>query len=131
MSNDTYLTLLNELNQYNFKLNQLSQCLSQGFHQLSRANYHTHNSLPFGEIYYDMNYKGQLKVNINRDEEEEIKIITQSQDNDPIKMFTGGGLIIPRQLRQSQSQFKTSITIIQDLINQRIKLINLINQLDR
>ncbi|KAK5781656.1 Vma22p PWA37_004552 [Arxiozyma heterogenica] len=187
MSNTLYLTLLEQLSQYDFELEQLSKCFADGFNQLSRANYYNKDSLfgsNYGSIYYDMNYEGQLYVQIslnNNENDHQLTIldktgINRNTDNDqssfqagasglkqrnihkrgtgkfsglkektetlekqpnesnikgpydPIKMFAGG-FNIPRQLRNSQQHFKSSILIIQNLINRRIKINRLINQL--
>lgn len=71
MSNTVYLSLLEQLNQYDFELEQLSKCFIEGFNQLSRANYYNKDSLfgsKYGSMYYDMNYEGQLYVQINENE---------------------------------------------------------------
>lgn len=71
MSNALYLTLLEQLSQYDFELEQLSKCFVDGFNQLSRANYYNKDSLfgsKYGSMYYDMNYEGQLYIKLTEDD---------------------------------------------------------------
>ncbi|CAL9729704.1 vacuolar ATPase assembly protein Vma22p [Monosporozyma unispora] len=170
MSDDQYLKLLEELNQYDYELEQLSQFFSIGFNQLSRANYYNKDSMvggKYGSMYYDMNYEGQLYVYIdkkdnlmdilkkkqrvvepNSKDENDLKqrgfkdegqsksaaIKEEEVDKkkgpyDPIKMFAGG-FSVPRTLRQCQTNFQSSISVIQDLINRRNKLLKLMEEIE-
>lgn len=173
MSDVKYLQLLEELNRYDYELEQLQHFFSSGFNQLSRANYHNKNSMfggNYGSMYYDMNYEGQLYVEMN-DKDHKVDILHKKQSivepqnakeeaelkqrglhnseknestteeeqeegtgkkkgpYDPIKMFAGG-FSVPRTLRQCQSDFKSSIPLIQQLINRRNDILKLVQELE-
>lgn len=171
MSDVEYLKLLEELNQYDYELEQLQQFFTNGFNQLSRANYHNKNSMfggNYGSMYYDMNYEGQLYVEMD-DKDHKVDILHKKQPieepptskdesnlkqrglhnseknetttnvevekgnkkgpYDPIKMFAGG-FNVPRALRQCQSDFRSSIPLIQELINRRNNILKLVQELE-
>lgn len=174
MSESEYLDLLEELERYDYELEQLSKGFSDGFYQLSRANYHNKDSInggKYGSLNYDMNYEGQLYVDTkdgvcilkkteleqptqkegtqgdgdddednhitNRNKEKIKPSVTEENQEkndrkgpyDPIKMFAGG-FIVPRQLRLCQNNFQSSMTVIQDLINRRNKINQIIDTLE-
>lgn len=145
-----HLELLRLLARYDALLEQLQKTMSEGFGQLSRANYHNKDSLRgrYGSDYWDKSYDGHLRVELNgnelhikrqdekkpvpkeepQDEKclrrrggEKSKSTTNSQKKDPIAMF-GGALSTPISLRQSQSHFKGSIPLMAELINCRRRI---------
>lgn len=144
------LELLKLLSRYDLLLEQLQKSMSEGFSQLGRANYHNKDSLRgrYGRDYWDESYEGQLIVQAGK--ELSVKLRTEptqeplenvsslrrrgekarpdktvSNARNPISMF-GGALSIPSSLRQSQSNFKSSIPLIVELINCRRRIERLI-----
>ncbi|CCD24486.1 Vma22p NDAI_0D01720 [Naumovozyma dairenensis CBS 421] len=65
---DPYIHLLNLLSRYDQLLEQLSNSISTGFHNLSRANYHNKDSLNgrYGKDYWDESYVGEITVEITQ-----------------------------------------------------------------
>ncbi|CCC66718.1 hypothetical protein NCAS_0A01600 [Naumovozyma castellii] len=171
-----YVRLVSLLAEYDSLLEQLQSSMSDGFHNLSRANYFNKDSLrgSYGVDYWDESYIGELTVEITGSTRPEVDIIrkkpilktdddgddgsleekpdatdstikkrkgknkeekqrsTQKKKNtvyrDPITMF-GGGLMIPSSLRQCQSNFKGCIPLFTQLINCKIRLNELLEEI--
>lgn len=64
---DHYIDLLEKLSKYNSLLEQLQKQMSDGFINLSRANFHNKDSLRgrYGSDYYDESYEGLIEIDID------------------------------------------------------------------
>ncbi|CCH46525.1 Coiled-coil domain-containing protein [Wickerhamomyces ciferrii] len=139
---------LETLDNYTTRQEQLNNELKEGYIQLSRANYVSHSlSKPYGKDYWDERVKAIRKVAIgeefkivdvddvskkeNKDKVGNIRNRKQKENDEkkvkevkvkkynPINMF---GVLVPLQLRQSQSNFIKGLDHIVEVVNLRNKL---------
>lgn len=64
---DIYQLIVKNLATYDSLLEQLQASFEEGYHQLSRANYHNKNTLrgSYGKDYWDETYTGNRYISIN------------------------------------------------------------------
>ncbi len=146
-----YLALLD---QYNQAVEQLNHEFKEGYINLSRANYaNTSVVKPYGRDCWDDRVKAIKKVSIGDkieliDVEEKVDKVKDDDEKDqsirnrskkveetpnkkkkkynPINMF---GVLVPLQLRQSQSHFNKSVIQMISIVNLRNELISMEDEL--
>ncbi|SCV02831.1 LAMI_0H03334g1_1 [Lachancea mirantina] len=113
--NDTLLKLLDLLANYDTLLEQLQTSFSEGFYQLSRANYHNKDSIRgrFGMDYWDNTFEGTQLISVS---ESAFNVVPfESRDDDLIEndisdddFKTEKDLVRRRKLRK-QRQYEDGV----------------------
>ncbi|CDO92347.1 unnamed protein product [Kluyveromyces dobzhanskii CBS 2104] len=163
IEDEIYDAIVTKLAVYDSLLEQLQSSFQEGFHNLSRANYHNKDALrgSYGKDYWDENYTGyryvriddehsvsevEEKIAVGSDEETIPERISESNNEkvkkrkqrekllakvkkDPLYMF-GGALSTPMSLKQCQSSFKASMSVMYHLIELRCAINNLLKKLE-
>ncbi|AGO09943.1 AaceriAAL048Wp [[Ashbya] aceris (nom. inval.)] len=159
VGDDDLIRLLKKLSEYDVLLDRLQGQMTDGFYNLSRANYHNKDSLrgSYGSDYWDQTFAGTQFVRIERDrvilEETEAKAgndetqaaegglhkrvkdvsekeAAKPQTRNPLYMF-GGALSVPSSLRMSQEHFQRCMPVVLQLVNCRRELSALLDGLER